>query len=755
MRPYFIVLIILLPLVGNAQYRIDGFIQKPGGSSIGSITIVLNKHGEPGVTRTVVADSTGNFTFSVSGPGIYQLRPISILYRDTMILVSVLTDQKRITLGNIQLQPFSKTLAAVTITAKKETIEFKEDHIVFNPGADRSIGSMPVADVLNRIPGITVDAKNNITARGQEGIQLLVNGKLIRMGAGDYLAQLSADEVDRIEVFENATRFSYLKSPVIINVILKSRPNQKLWNAAITSNTLPRINPSLDASFSFGKQRIYARLSHDVSNFNSRGNLSRWTDSFRVFQEFDSKVRHSMTTSRVGWDYSMDSLSILSVEGNFSRHNDRSVVGINVNIPSDNFQNRILSSPVEKELAGFITYKKDRRQRGHLLFEIGLTGFSLRNDRNLPGLVFTEERNMHNSSIGFKAEWQKTRKGTRMVNGISGQRTRITDRIDTLPGLQYRQTKFFTNSITTYHEFGWQQKKWNLSVGANFDYVEMDLNTGGKRSFNYQNIFANPSLRMQYSNGKYRATFSYNRKYILPGTHLLFGQYSQYEFGRTAPGNYVLRPAVQDLLKLSFTATNKATLLLELYYDLTRNPAMMLYHADGLYITEKPENLKSRKSVGAVISISCTVRPFYSFTLNMDGRMNDHEFNEKTFVLNQRTFSGSSTLINRFNLSKKLSFSLNAAMHNWRTTLYRDMKSIFIYSLQGNYKMNQRMNLSFSVNDLMNNMQFKYSGMIVPGYFENGLTRSRMRNVSLSARYQLINSQLDKKTTTVKSFLSE
>ena len=753
---FIILLYMSLPLNICAQYQIKGSVSKSDGSVISSITAILKKQGAADVISSVSTDSTGSFTFRIAEPGNYVLNFQSLFYRDTSIFFSVTTMDKFKDLGSIKVRDMSQTLKTVTVTAKKEAIEFKEDHIAFNPGADASIGSRPVTEILNRIPGISIDSKNSIIAKGQEGVQLLVNERIIRTPAFDYLAQLNADEVERIELYDNATRFAYIKAPIIINVVLKTKQPKKLWNAALNTNTLPRLNPSVDAGFSIGKRhRIYSRFSHDISSFRTIGYLTRSFDSIHFYQDYDRTIHHKMTTVRLGWEYYHDSASTLTIEGSYTRHTDGLRSNIKVKNAADQFENIIRTAPVENEMNGFITYGRNKKEKGHKMLEVSVTRFNLRNERTLPGLLLTEERDMNNYAFGFKAEWQENIKTIKILNGVFGQLVKITDQRDTLPFGPVLQSKFSNNSVSSYHEANWQWQRWSFAVGANIDYIHMELNASDRETFTYQRTFINPTVRLNTSKGKNRTSLTYNRKYVLPAAFMMFGQYSQDEYGRSAPGNYSLKPAIQDLVKLSYTSAKKATILFELYYDLTQNPVVMLNHVNGNIIIERPENLKNRKSIGTVFSISYAIRPYYSFTFNMDGRINNHEFNENIYALNPQTWSGSATLNNRFTVNKKLSLSLNTSLHNWRTTLYRDIQGLVTFAIQGNYKMNPRTNISFGLNDIFNNMRFSYFGAIAPGYYETGFSSSRMRNISISIRYQLINSQLDKKTSTVKSFMSE
>jgi hypothetical protein len=654
------------------------------------------------------------------------------------------------------LIPIAKTLKDVTVITNKKFIEFKDDHLAFTPAADPTIGARPVVDILNRLPGIMVDERNQITAKGQDAVQLLVNGRMIRTAATDYLAQLNTDEVERIEIYDNATRFAYVKTPVVLNIILKQRKQTKLWNAGLNTSTLPKFNPSIDASIATGKQRFFGRLSHDVSVMRNLGWHARESENFDFLQEFNNRMQHTMSTARLGWDYSLDSLKTFSAELSFTRHNDKLNALTDVNNNGIVFKNNVESSPVENERAAWLSYKSDKKQKGYALFEFGITNFNLDNSRNIPALNLHEFRTMNNTAATGKMEWQKNLKKVKFINGVSGQVTHVTDEVDTAGQYQSTSNQYYTTSATTYHETSVTLKKWTVAVGATLDYLRLNLKKMGSPEYHFNDIFLNPSLRLTRSTTNLRTTLAYNRKTSLPGTHMLFGPYNQYEYDRIGLGNYALKPAVQDLLKLSFTRTGKPTMLLELYYDYTRSPFFTIFTVNNYRIIDIPQNLDSRSSIGSVISITQPVTPVYSFTVNLDTRLDNYEVSDSIFLLNRQTWSVFSSLVNRFTLNKKLSASFNISLHNWRTTLYRDIRPNIIYSLQGSYKISSRMNMSFSVNDISNDVRFAYSGKISSNFLEESYSKHKSRNVSLSFRYQLLNSDLlNRKQTAVKSFINE
>ncbi|MFN2439961.1 MAG: TonB-dependent receptor plug domain-containing protein, partial [Chitinophagaceae bacterium] len=205
------------PCFAGAQYHVKGRILRADSTIPKSVSLKLFPAGEKTSRQALLTDSVGRFHFSLPDSGTYEISINSIFYKDTTIRFILLTQQVGSKdLGDIILMALTKALSNVTVVATRQPVELRDDHILYNPAADPTAGSRPLTEILNRIPGIAVDGKNQIMAKGQEGVQVLVNGRAIRSSAGDYLAQLNADEVERVEVYDNATRFSYIKSSVVI-----------------------------------------------------------------------------------------------------------------------------------------------------------------------------------------------------------------------------------------------------------------------------------------------------------------------------------------------------------------------------------------------------------------------------------------------------------------------------------------------------------------------------------------------------------
>ena len=78
-------------------------------------------------------------------------------------------------LGTVILAEDVQVLGEMTITGEKSITEFKLDRRVFNVGKDLSNTGASALEVLNNVPSVNVNIEGQISLRGSEGVQVLIN----------------------------------------------------------------------------------------------------------------------------------------------------------------------------------------------------------------------------------------------------------------------------------------------------------------------------------------------------------------------------------------------------------------------------------------------------------------------------------------------------------------------------------------------------------------------------------------------------
>ena len=98
------------------------------------------------------------------------------------------------------------------------------DKRVFNVGKDLSSTGASALEVLNNVPSVNVNIEGDISLRGSQGVQILINGKpsVIASEQGNTLGTITADMIEKIEVITNpSAKYDAEGTSGIINIVIK------------------------------------------------------------------------------------------------------------------------------------------------------------------------------------------------------------------------------------------------------------------------------------------------------------------------------------------------------------------------------------------------------------------------------------------------------------------------------------------------------------------------------------------------------
>ena len=210
-------------------------IDKDSGEALEYATVSLFSLPDSTFMTGMVTDMNGAFTLEAS-VGNYYIDIKSMGYKTKRMNVTVKNNIDDVNLGKIYLQQDTELLEAVEIVAEKSTMTMTLDKRVFNVGKDLQSTAGNAIEVLENIPSITVDVEGNVSLRGDDGVQILVDGKvsgLVGLSTQDALRSLQADMIERIEVVTNpSVRYDAEGTAGIINIVLK-KDKRKGFNGSV------------------------------------------------------------------------------------------------------------------------------------------------------------------------------------------------------------------------------------------------------------------------------------------------------------------------------------------------------------------------------------------------------------------------------------------------------------------------------------------------------------------------------------------
>ena len=126
------------------------------------------------------------------------------------------------TVDKVLLLENAQALNEVLVQGEVSQTIFKLDKRIFNVGSDLSSTGASALDVLNNVPSVNVNIHGQISLRGSQGVQILIDGKpsAIASEQGNALGTLTADMIEKIEVITNpSAKYEAEGTSGIINIV--------------------------------------------------------------------------------------------------------------------------------------------------------------------------------------------------------------------------------------------------------------------------------------------------------------------------------------------------------------------------------------------------------------------------------------------------------------------------------------------------------------------------------------------------------
>jgi outer membrane receptor protein involved in Fe transport len=194
-------------------------------------------------------------------------------------------------------------LDEIVIDKKKVLYTQKSDRLVFN--VENSIVSEggTALDVLSRAPGVVVSQDGNLSIRGQQGVSVMINGKLTQLSQkelANYLKSTTSSNIKQIEVITNpSSKFDAAGKAGIINIILKKPNSSGLKGTAFASygrGRKNRTNSGFNLNYNKDKWGVFGNYSYTFrgEEEHKEFNQTQFTDDSR--REIATKNHQTSTT---------------------------------------------------------------------------------------------------------------------------------------------------------------------------------------------------------------------------------------------------------------------------------------------------------------------------------------------------------------------------------------------------------------------------------------------------------------------------
>lgn len=662
-------------------------------------TVMIYNQSDSSFVSGSITGANGEFDIKVK-PGTYFIKVQFVAYGTiTLSDVQIQRTTQLRDLGSLFLSPDEALLSEVEVVAERSTVEMSLDKRIFNIGRDISTKASNAVEVLENIPSVTVDVEGNVSLRGDEGVRILIDGKMSGMAGisnRNALRAISADMIERIEVITNpSVRYEAEGSSGIINIVLK-KDRRKGYNGSIDLNAGFPLQAGLgvNANYRLNKMNLFAN--YNISRNENRGGGTVYREIFSsglITEQDAERIRRSFNnTLRFGAEYAFNPKTSLS--GNIlyrhSKGNNPSKVTYNDFTGGTRFRTTQRSEE-QSELDPTLEYALDFRQQFN------------RKDQLLTASVrFTDNSEEETSSIiekvlfskmfplpddilqrmvtkqtntNFQAQidyFQPLREKEKLETGLRYQNRdivndyKVEQRDDSgdfiiLPGFS-NIFNYNEDIFAAYLLYGADKGKYSYQLGTRSEWSSIGtklLETGEENKSSYIDFF--PSGHFTYRfNQQNNLQLSYSRRIRRPGFWQLnpFRTITDNRF--IMSGNPELKPVYTNAYEIGYLRFFKqGNVNFNTYYRQSNDVFMRVERIDSTGIAyARPENFASRNDLG--IEIIGMANPYK--WLNLNGSLNffrsvtQGELYNKTYDVEDYSWTG--RLMARANLKKGLDAQL-------------------------------------------------------------------------------------------------
>ena len=761
MKNFFLMLLVVSSTILSAQPNSNSEIKN--GSITGRVldaqlnaplpyvNIIVKDANEKVITGGITADD-GTFEIRKIPEGIITVEVTYIGYKTIIKQETIGKGNYNINLGDLRLEEDAANLDEVTVVAETSTIQQKIDRRVINVGKDLTTAGPTASDIMNNIPTVNVDPQTgDIALRGNQNVQVMVDGKLSNIPAAQLLRQLPSTSIKQIELITNpSAKYNPDGMSGIINIILHKNVNIGFngnVNFGLGYQLEPKFNSSIDMNYRNNKLNFYGSYGNNIARRQNFIVLEQVEAGLN--QDIDLLDRNNSHLFKFGVDYYINEKNTFSVFTNQNLFDGGALGETALSFETDPLQdqNQIIDNNSENHSQQYnLNYKLDLDKEGH---NIELEAdFNIFDNDVMTFNRFSGAATRPNFDEFTDTERNRTTINLDYVNPLSektklevGLQARLFDN-DLAYNSDARVQDEFGNYIPTstsfdyerniysaYVNYSKQLEKWSYQLGLRAETVNVttlaldtNLSNNTVTVLPFENDYTQvyPSAFVTYNpSDKNSYQFSFSRRVDRPGV----GQVNPIpEFNTpliSQFGNQELEPQFTNSIEANYTRNlEKGSITAGVFYRLIEDEINQGVFVDRSALGSgrvilRIDNFDNTSAYGVEISGNYKPTKWWSFNASFDvyGRTQrgfaesldptianpteaDIELNNTevdNLILNFRVF-------NNFKVTKKLSLSAFAMYRGKDTGLNFEVDPFYFVNLGLRYSFLEENRATFSLN---------------------------------------------------------
>ncbi len=728
-------------------------------------TVALYQKGK--LVEGALTDSAGRFAIRMGNTGSYDLSFSAVGYRVLQRKINGDGSGHVVDLGLLKMVQDAKNLKAVTIRGVKPLIEQRADGLTFNVESLPSVAGSDAADVLRKVPLLSVDPNGEVSMRGSTNIRVFIDGKpsdIYASSVSDALKAIRGEHIIRVEVITNpSAKYDSEGTDGVINIITR-KSKVDATNGSITGVGSNRSESMMGEVHSkYGKWLFNADAFYQGYRNRNGSELMRETHGIEWNQKTESSQTGNNFFGGANLLYSPDSMNTLNI-GYRARRLSNTVKNNAVNGLGQNLQDALFQrdtktwskNPGNSLNAGF-NYTSGNKRREISLLAIYWSGKPI-NHYNLTQFeneaasyreIFDSKTLMKDFAFqgdftqSFNDRWKWEAGGKVMVKDLqSNSRFDVYDFEEGIYNNDAERSNFFkyqSGVYAAYNSVSLKLKKWAIVTGLRYEHTTMHVTFRDKMLHvpSFGNLVPN-ILVNRIVDDKTSIKLSYTARLMRPHFTFLNPTVNRSDSITIQYGNPYLQPEVTKRYQFSYTRyDSKLFKDFALFFNDNRNSIENIRTAlpDGL-LESTYKNVGRNQRLG--LSATLTWKP--SAKLTLGGTYTGQYVWLKSAALGIANAGWMHQLV--INSSYKFRNGFSADFYG-----FFDSKSLRLqghregwkyYSITVNKKStNERINFSLRMDTILTPYSFITEETINEAYRQSQTFRFQNQNVRLSVSFKL------------------
>jgi len=686
--------------------QISGLILDGSKKPVDAATVILVNAADSATVKTMLTNTDGSFAFADVKPGSYRVVVTSVGFRNYKG-AAFSFNQQNIKLPGITLSAISKTLKQVEIAETKNLVEQKIDRTVLNVNASITNAGANALEVLEKAPGVIVDADGNITFKGKSGVMIMIDDKPTYL-SGDslvaYLKSLPAAMLDQIELMPNPpAKYDAAGSGGVINIKTK-KSKAAGFNGSFSTNVgkavFWRTLNSLNLNYHVNKINLFANMGYGIGNNYRRldvvrtylNALDQTTSSYTEEAYFHPvSYNHNL---KLGMDYYLTPKTTIGfvLTGALTENHNTNPVYSKLTDGSGKLDSSIIANNYavnEFKNAGInLNYSHQYDKKGQsLTFDLDYLRYDSSRDQlfynnsyNSAGVIGDTQNIVDNLPTGINIYTAKTDYTQPVAKGKIGAGFKtgyvntdnasnyfnVINNVNTVDNNRTNRFLYKENINAAYFSFEEEFKRFAIKVGlraenTNVNGHQLGNILGSDSSFaqHYTSLF--PTAYFLYkldTAGSHTLKLSYGRRISRPNYQdlnpfvVILDKYSTFE------GNPFLRPQYSAQYELAYAYKNAFVLTVE-YNPITDYQVELDYAAPGGVFTATSANLPLRNHWGITANIALSPTKWWNFNYYNELMYNAYNGQIDNIRLSNSSVYYYFNCTNQFNLPQGWNIEMN------------------------------------------------------------------------------------------------